>query len=805
MQEVRRRRETAWIGLRARAPLAARLLAVLVMVGGLLAVGVSYWRARNNKPFRLKPGAAELSSNVVSRTDNFERRISEGGRLSLVVRAASELVFEDRHRELEAVHVEHYPKTGSGAADQIDARRAIYDDERQVISFAGNVRMLTGDGLAVNTESFFYEIAENKKRAESDVPLTFMREGVRGRADAGVVDSINQRLNLRGNVEITVEPKPHAQVGGRSQLVTIRAPRLDFDQLKHHLACTGGATAEQGRDIMSGETLSAQLDERQHVQRIEARANGYLRSMGDGHAAEVHAVNFDFVFGDEQRLQSALASRDVRARTLDADSEMTLTAQNDLQVNFAVQGEQSLLREMRAAGRAVVTLAAPRSHVADARAANKRLSADAVNLLWRTTGRDLERAEAVGNAELIVQPVQSTPNAERRTLRAPRFDGDFYEAGNLARTFNATGGARAVFEPLQPTATRGTRTLTAQQMTANFVRDTQTIERIDAQGNAKFNERERNLTAQKMSAQFAGTEQTLERVEAQGDAQFSEGDRNGQAANITYTPGDEMVRLRGGEPVVWDARARVKAVELDSDLRRQVSYGRGRTQTTYYSQEQTGGATPFAKVKSPVFVVAASAEFQHAEGVGTYTGDARAWQDDNFVRADKLIIRRESKRMEGEGHVQTALYQARAKDIAGARAVVPVFATSNRMFYSEADRLLHYEGAVDIKQGTERITGESSDVFLAKDTNEMERTVAQRDVVLTQPGRKGTGERAEYTAADETVVLTGTPARVEDAEQGTSEGRRLTVYLRENRVVADSAGASPATGRVRTTHKIRRP
>ncbi|MDQ3756124.1 MAG: hypothetical protein M3371_15505, partial [Acidobacteriota bacterium] len=136
--------------------------------------------------------------------------------------------------------------------------------------------------------------------------------------------------------------------------------------------------------------------------------------------------------------------------------------------------------------------------------------------------------------------------------------------------------------------------------------------------------------------------------------------------------------------------------------------------------------------------------------------------------------------------------------------VVPVFATAKRMFYANAERLLHYESDVDIKQGTERLTGEVADVYLSKELNEVERTVAQRNVVMTQPGRRGTGDWAQYTAADETMMLTGTPARVEDTEQGTSESRQLTVYLRERRIVADNPDGPQSTGRVRSTHKVKK-
>jgi lipopolysaccharide export system protein LptA len=123
------------------------------------------------------------------------------------------------------------------------------------------------------------------------------------------------------------------------------------------------------------------------------------------------------------------------------------------------------------------------------------------------------------------------------------------------------------------------------------------------------------------------------------------------------------------------------------------------------------------------------------------------------VRGERLTIYRDNKRMEVETNVQSALYQAKSKTTTGAREVVPVFATADRMSYQDTDRLLHYEGHVDVKQGTDRVTSEVCDVFLMKESGEVERSLAQRNVVLTQPGRRGTGDWAQYTAADDTFVL----------------------------------------------------
>ena len=86
----------------------------------------------------------------------------------------------------------------------------------------------------------------------------------------------------------------------------------------------------------------------------------------------------------------------------------------------------------------------------------------------------------------------------------------------------------------------------------------------------------------------------------------------------------------------------------------------------------------------------------------------------------------------------------------------------------------------------------------------MEKTVAQNNVVMTQPNRKGVGDWMQYTASDEVAILKGNPARVEDAEKGNTEGPRLTVYLRDGRVVADDPGGTQSPGRVRSTHRVKK-
>jgi lipopolysaccharide export system protein LptA len=602
------------------------------------------------------------------------------------------------------------------------------------------------------------------------VAVLIERPNLSGTSTGAVFEHKIKRLELKKDVQLTITPGESMKSSARSQPVSIKAAHGTFEQDSMKLSFAGGVTVEQETDVLSGDYLTAFINQQKRLERAEIRGNSYLRVIDPGRAAEVHSADMDFFLDKDQQLERAVANNNVSARTLEGDSDVQISGSNWLEVLFQASNDTSLLKQMKAGGRSVIMMGAPKSKANDPRAANKRLTANEVKLTWRTTGRDLEKAEASGDAELFIEPVVSSTRAERKKLNAPQFDCDFFEAGNLARTCKANGGSKATLDPVQPSQDRGTRTLTSQSMTAVFLKDTQDIERVDAQGDGKFNEN----------------------------------DRNGVAANVSYVAADQIVRLRGGDPTVWDSRGRTKAVELDTDLANNVSYARGRTTTTYYSQEQTNGATPFSKTKSPVYIASERGEFRHQSGQAIYYGNARAWQDDNYVRGDKLVIYINDKRMEASGHVQTTIYNAKRR-VENNNTVVPVFAAADSMFYSDPDRTIHYEGSVDIKQGTDRLTSEVADVYLLKETNEMEKTIAQRNVVLTQPNRKGTGDWVEYTSANEVAILKGNPARVEDVEQGNTEGGRLTLSVRDGKVTADDARGPLSPGRVRSTHKIRKP
>ena len=87
MQAVTRKKRISAVDLRARVPAIARGLALLLLIGGAIFVGVSYYKMRNNTPFRLKSEAPALSKEIVGIINGYEQRLTRDNRLYLWLRA----------------------------------------------------------------------------------------------------------------------------------------------------------------------------------------------------------------------------------------------------------------------------------------------------------------------------------------------------------------------------------------------------------------------------------------------------------------------------------------------------------------------------------------------------------------------------------------------------------------------------------------------------------------------------------------------------------------------------------------------
>ncbi|MGH9818862.1 MAG: LptA/OstA family protein, partial [Pyrinomonadaceae bacterium] len=138
----------------------------------------------------------------------------------------------------------------------------------------------------------------------------------------------------------------------------------------------------------------------------------------------------------------------------------------------------------------------------------------------------------------------------------------------------------------------------------------------------------------------------------------------------------------------------------------------------------------------------------------------------------------------------------------GKETTVPIYAAAKKMQYWRINRLLKYENDVDVRQGTDRIVSDVASVYL-NDNNEVSQTVAENNVVITQPGRRATGDYAQYNVVEDSVLLRGNPATVDDRESGSSQGAEIRVNMRDNRITSEGKSKQNTAGRIRSVYKVK--
>ncbi len=821
----------------------AAALGVFITIAAALVVYLVF----RSKHSQQETGRPKLQGKVVAVFTNTHYAHEVNGQVRFNITAGTDRTYEDGTHELEQVKLESYGTAGS-RHDVVTCDRAKVSDPSDLskldAEFISNVVVQTLEGLTVKTSYLHYNQTTNS--VDTKEVVEFAGKNYEGKATGVIIDGAAERATLLKDVDVTIKPELEGTREGKvaeansgpsreetpeergarkarkralkqqrrreSELLAQKAasdsglnkkklkddpsdsqvtsqlaqaaegqpidpPKLNskqpaikkptrirsesalLDKKAHQITFDGHAIVTQDADEMRANKMVCYTTLTNHIERIEARGGSYLKQADK---AEISSPDMDFFFGDTHQLSRAVALGGATTRSLGAEPVREASA-NTIEAMF-VDGTQALVDTINAQGNAMMRIHAPAPTAKVTNPTVREFHADNVALQFFADGKNIKRAEATGQAILTVTPINPDPHADKKTLRAPHMEALFFENGSRIKTFTATENVKVEIEATVPDA-HPLRVTTSTSARADFLPDSQDIDRVSQDGNFKYNE----------------------------------GDRNAVAERATYDGQKELLNLRGRRPMVWDAKARTQADEIDYDRHRDETHARGDVRTTYYSKETTNESTPFKNTKSPIYMTAERADARNAEGVAVYTISARGWQDDNFIKADRIELYQTDKRMVAVGNVESALYQAKQETSPGTQEVVPGFASAEKMTYSDTERKIHYEVGVKARQGTDRIEASFVDVYLMQETNEIDHLNAEGSVVLTQPGRRGVGDRLVYTSDDGRAILTGKAARVDDAEKGSTMGSQLTFYSRDDRIGVEN---QQGTGRVRSTHRL---
>jgi lipopolysaccharide export system protein LptA len=762
------------IGFIHKLPRLARLIAVALFLALAAALVISY---RNQYGFIYRAGEKypeyKLSNRLVSVTENIRHLQTQGDRYLFLLTASRSELYDDGHHELKDVALEVY---GDNKQPQGNVRAAncVYDQMKGLVIFKNQVVATTWDNLSLQTERMVYD--QNTGIIQTDQKVEFERRNLTGGVVGVEVRTRpgEEQVVLKQQVSVTIAP------GSASppDLIQIRSHSAYAMKSDSTIRLVGDVSLTQATEALTADRMTALFNSQHRLQMVKAEGRAVMQSRSERRTSEVRAEGMEFSFDQQQRLQRAVAFGDAAAKVVEVQQVRQVRAPR-IEAEFAPSSSSTVAvsRLIGDHGRVEVRFSPTgpevkaedrgRSLLGRSASEEKTLTADWVELAYRREGRDLDRAMASGSAVLVLVPGQINRGAERKTIRANRMEIEFYDDGNLAKAFTADGQVRVEFEPLEPNSARPERTTTSHKLVAQIDRVTQEFTQLTQSG----------------------------------DFRFIEGDQQAKSDMAVYDADTHITSLRGGEPVVWDSRGRTRAEQVDMNMETGESLAWGSVNTTYYNQEATNRAVPFQKRQSPIFVAADRAEVKYEASLAIYTGKARAWQEDNYVTADRIELYGKERMMVAIGQVKSGFYQAPDRpQQPGPAHTIPVFARAQRMTYLDGERLVRYEGDAQWQQGGDRLTANRVTVFLKRDLNEIERAVAEGQVVITEPERRAYGDQSVYTAADERVVLIGQPARVEDDRSNVAQrGPRLTYFLGDDKVMA---GDNEGSQRIKSVRKI---
>ncbi|HZS97113.1 MAG TPA: LPS export ABC transporter periplasmic protein LptC [Terriglobales bacterium] len=314
---------------------------------------------------------------------------------------------------------------------------------------------------------------------------------------------------------------------------------------------------------------------------------------------------------------------------------------------------------------------------------------------------------------------------------------------------------------------------------------------------------ERSSSSQQIDATFRAAG-GIDAIVQQGSFTYSDGERQARADQARYTPVDQLLVLTGS-PRITDKGLATTADTLRMNRGAGDAVAEGHVKTTYSDlRERPNGA--LLAGASPIHVTARTMTAHRNSAIATYTGDVRLWQDANVVEAANIDFDRDRRSIVARGNgrpVSTALVQL---DKNG--KVTPITITSTRLTYTDDERRAQFEGGVTARGADVTVTADHVDAYLSprsqnapseslKGQGQLERLVAQGNVVVQEPGRKAVGDLLTYTVADDKFVLSGGTPSIFDAERGKIRGDSLTFFRRDDRVLVEGKDSSPTVTQTR--------
>lgn len=759
-------------------------------------VTISYYVAKLKVKPTLHSVPKQLGIDIQQTSEGFSFSKSEGGRTIYTIRASNAVQFKKGGRaDLKNVHIVVYGKSHD-RFDQIYGKEFTYDPEGGDVNAIGEVHIdLQGyaegptrpdqaqpDELKNPIHVVTNSLTFNQKtgQAHTDDVVEFRTLQASGTAKGAYYDSNTSQLQLKSEVHIVTKGDNAADIFGSSGTIQ-KDPRQ---------AVLLDAAIYQPDRTLTTSKLTMLFEPDNTVQHAQAEGNVNIEVRGPT-IVDLSGPHGDLNMGPQNEVKQAVltggAKYNTRGENLSHGSADTFI------LDFEADNQPKVFHMVKNAR----MKQEPQPGKSGSPGQPMEIAADQLNFVLEN-GNEIQTGDTGGKAQITIFPA---PAGSKPAKTSPKAGQDLGSANSTtvatAGKFHATFGA-------------GNR-----MQTLHGSPDTRIVSQSPGQPDKVSN-------SQNLDVAFA-PDGGAEKLVQTGDFQYHEpsakpdtGGRAMFADKATYTPADQLLVLNGS-PRAIDGGMTTSADVIRLNRQSGEAVADGNVKTTYSDlKPQPNGALLAAS--DPVHVTALHMTSHQQPGIAHYTGNVRLWQTANVVRAPQIDFDQQNRSI--MAHADTAqsvssLFVQQGQD----GKLTPVDVTADKLTYVDAERRARYTGKVLAKSPTGTISAQQIDVYLKQaDTGDaapaktpkavipgsegpsrIDHMIAIGGVIVTEPNRRGVGDRLVYTADDAKYYLTGKTASIFDAEHGQVWGDSLTFHSHDDRVLVESKAPAPTVTRARIT------
>jgi lipopolysaccharide export system protein LptA len=331
------------------------------------------------------------------------------------------------------------------------------------------------------------------------------------------------------------------------------------------------------------------------------------------------------------------------------------------------------------------------------------------------------------------------------------------------------------------------QTLTAMSDPANPSRG---LTRAEFTGRVEYREKgagaERVARAEKLDVGLKAAMAAFDSATFSGAARFEDAKVTGTASSLKYLADQGTLALSGSEPAsprprVVNDQISVDANSIDVVLAGPLLNAKGAVKSVLQPPKKSADADAaklpsMLKQDEAVNVTADALKYDGDANTATYDGHAQLFQTETSIRGGSITIDSKTGDLAASGSVVTTTVLEQT-DKEKKKQRLPSMATAKAFAYSDKARRAHYDGDVHFSQAENDLSAATVDLFLKPEGNELERAEASHPssgLVLREQGRRTTGSKLTYSAADERYDVSGAPVTVVDQCGRTTSGRTLT-------------------------------